>query len=203
MTGYVELPDRMDVADLTTFCARARRLDASAMRLQAAGQVLGVTVCTQEGHGLMGEGTVLALRAFALAQEADLDVVVSIESVQDRLARLTSAATAGAQHLAVPPVPVVEQWAAVAPPRGGWAPVATLDGSVVTQVAADGISEVAASRTSAVREVVWERPIPGSDVRSAAALAVHALGFTSPEITVFRQGRWRRLSTPAGHVLTR
>lgn len=206
---HVELVDARDVADLATFLSRARRLDAAEVRLQATGRVLAATVCALAGHGLMGEGTVLGLRAVALAKEATCDVVVGIDAVHDRLARLRAAAEAEPsrenvpQRLALPPVPVVVPWTGVAPPRAGWEPIGVLPGAVVERTAEDGIAEIAAARTEQVRESVWGRTIPGTSVPAGSALAVHALGFTAPEIAVFACGRWHRLSTPAGHVLAR
>ncbi|GMA39078.1 hypothetical protein [Mobilicoccus caccae] len=201
--GHVTLVDAEDVADLGTFLARARRLDASAVRLHAQGAVLAVTVCAMEGHGLMGEGTVLGLRAFALAEPASCDVVVGIDAVQDRLARLRSADSPGPQRVALPPVPVIVPWAGLAPPRSGWEPRGQLAGELVAQVAQDGIAEVASVKDPATRDAVWHRALPDSGVPSGAALAVHALGFTAPQVQIFGHGRWWRLSTPSGHVLCR
>ena len=202
MSGHLDLVDEQDAADLRTFLLRARRLDSTAVRLAAGGSVLAVTVCTRAGSGLMGEGTVLGLRAFALAQEAEVDAVVGIDAVLDRLARLTTGEP-GPRRLAVPPVPMVEAWAGQSAPRSGWEPVGALTGEQIDAIATDGIAEVTAGRAVALREQVWSRPIPGTSVPAAAALAVHTLGFTAPEVGVYAQGRWHRLSTPAGHVLTR
>lgn len=205
MSGHLDLVDSQDVADLDTFLARARRVGSTTVRLQAGGPVLAVTVCTQPGRGLMGEGTTLGMRALALAEApaGEVDVLVGIDAVEDRLARLRAEGGAGPRRLAIPPVPAVEQWAAVAPPRGGWEPVSSIDGATVTRVATDGIAEVAADPTDAVRDRVWRAVIPGTRLPASAALAAHALGFVAPEMTLFTQGRWQRLSSPAGHVLTR
>lgn len=200
--GYVDLVDTEDAADLGTFLARARRLGVSAVRLHAAGSVLAVTVCTSEGQGLLGEGTVLALRAFGLADPASCDVVVGVEAMQDRLARLRSTENTGPQRIVLPPVPVVVPWAGMSPPRSGWERVNTLTRETVDRVAREGIAEVSASGAGNGHDL-WRKPIPDTDVPAAAALAVHALGFTAGTVAVFGHGRWRRLSTSAGHVLSR
>jgi hypothetical protein len=81
-------------------------------------------------------------------------------------------------------------------------------------VARQGIEEVASgtpadaggSAVAALRRQVWGRlttttpPVP-----AGGAFAAYALGFVAPDapVTVWAQGRWTRLSTPAGHVLIR
>ncbi|MDO5629586.1 MAG: hypothetical protein Q4G43_14825 [Mobilicoccus sp.] len=198
MSGEVVLVDEQDVADLATFLGRARRVEATAVRLQATGSVLAVTVCPLPGHGLMGEGTVLGLRAFTLAQSATCDVVGAVEAVQDRLARMR---TTRDLRLSMPPVPVVEAWAGLSAPRSGWERVGVLTADVVDEVTRRGVA--AASAPGANREQVWGVPIPGTSLPGGAAFALDALGFSAPELTVFAQGRWHRISGPAGHVLTR
>lgn len=202
MTQAVDLIDAEDVADLRTLLLRARRLSATAVRLRAEGRVLAVTVCTRAGSGLLGEGTVLGLRAFGLAADGDCDAVVGIEPVLDRLARL-GGEHSGPRRLVMPPVPMVETWAGLAPPRSGWEPVGDVNGDDVRRTAEEGVAEVTASTTVDVRDEVWSRPFVGTPLPAAAALAAHALGFVAADMRLFRNGRWHRLSGPAGHVLTR
>ncbi|GAB49681.1 hypothetical protein [Mobilicoccus pelagius] len=228
---YLDLADERDAADLVTLLRRARRLGSTAVRLQASGRVLAVTICALAGSGLMGEGTVLGMRVVMLADEAAGDLTVGLD---DLLLRLTSVqgavddaqsqgfsspgSEAGAQgdaapadpgsrgsvRLSVPVAPVVEAWSGMSAPRSGWAPVGLLPGADVEQLATEGIAEVAAAGGDPrVRDAVWRRPIPGTSVPAGAAFALHGLGFTAPEIPLHTNGRWARLSTPAGYVLSR
>lgn len=231
---HVVLADERDVADLVTFLRRAQRLGSTAVRLQAGGRVLAVTVCALAGSGLLGEGTVLGMRVVALAQEAAGDVTAGIDDLLLRLTSMrgtpspvlsdagpgpaartspggaasTDAASAdpvrGSVRLSVPTAPIVEAWSGLSAPRSGWTPVGLLAGTDVEQVATEGIAEVAAAGGDPrVRDAVWRRPIPGTSVPAGAALALHGLGFSAPEIALHTNGRWARLTTPAGYVLTR
>ena len=117
VTGVLRLTDPQSLADLGTFAARARAVDAEgAMRLQASGAVLAAWVGVLPGSGILAEGTVLGLRTFALAEPADLDVTVPLGAVTDRTAR------GPGTDLRVPPTRVVAPWSAVTPPRGPWEP---------------------------------------------------------------------------------
>ena len=79
------LPDAAARADLATFAARARRVDADgAVRLVAHGNVLTVTACAL--HGASGP-TVLAMRALVLAAASDVDATVPAAALVDHLAR--------------------------------------------------------------------------------------------------------------------
>ena len=113
--------------------------------------------------------------------------------------------------LSIPPTTVRVGWAAIAPPRSGWEPVATLSVADLKTIATQGIAEIVqdapegsgAHLVAALRQRVWARdsetvpPIP-----SGAAFAAYALGFlTQDSARVFAHGRWTRLSTATGHVL--
>ncbi|RKT77036.1 hypothetical protein DFJ68_0447 [Terracoccus luteus] len=210
------------LADLATFVARARRVQPDgALRLQTVGSLLVVTVAVLEGQGLLGEGTVLGLRAVPLADagghagadatsgDGELDVTVGFASVADRLAR--DEAGGG---FSVPPVTVSVAWAGLAPPRGGWEPVGQLSGQEVDDIARQGIAEVAqgtppgagAQAVETLRRRVWgvmSETVP--PVRRGLAFGAHVLGFVEAggAASVSTHGRWTRLSTPRGHVLVR
>ena len=110
------LTDHDSLLDLGRYAARARALDADgAVRLQAVGSVLATWVGVLPGTGLLGTGTTLGLRTSALAEPAELDVLVPLAAVTDRVARDGEAAI-----LPVTPMRVNAAWAAVSPPRGGW-----------------------------------------------------------------------------------
>lgn len=213
MTDTIRLTDTAAFADLGRYAGRARALDAEgAMRLQCTGGVLAAWVGVLPGAGILGEGTVLGLRTFELAEPADIDVVVPLGAVTDRTARAGT-------DLSVPPNRALAAWAAVTPPRSGWERVGELTGDDLARVGRDGIAEVSAAvqeRGAAagfLKERVWARPmtVAGADparageVRAGGALAAYALGFLGPgaPVAVFRCNRWVRLSGPGGHVLMR
>lgn len=199
--------------DLGTYVTRARSLDPDgAIRLQSHGLALTAYVGVLPGQGLMTTGAIIGLRVIALAEPADLDgaevdVTVSLASVSDRLARGASST------LSIPPTTVRVGWGAMAPPRSGWEPVGEVSVEDLRTVATQGIAEIAlgapegsgAKAVADLRQRVWAResqttpPIP-----SGAAFAAYALGFLTHESArVFAHGRWTRLSTATGHVLTR
>lgn len=204
------LADAESLQDLGRYAARARALDADgAVRLQAVGLVLASWVGVLPGSGLLSTGVTIGLRTSELAEPAQLDVLVPLASVSDRVARPGERAV-----LPVPPMTVSAPWAAVSPPRGGWHPVATVSSEALQRSASAGIAEVTggapqgagAAAVAALRTQVWRRPMadaPG--VPAALAFAAYALGFLSPgaEATVATSGPWTRLTTSAGHALTR
>jgi hypothetical protein len=206
MKSELRFADSEALEDLRTYVTRARSLDADgAIRLQCRGMALAAYVGVLPGHGLMTTGAVIGLRVIALAEPADVDVTVSLASVAERLARGRTSS------LSIPPTTVRAGWAAIAPPRSGWEPVATLSVADLKTVATQGIAEITrgapegsgAHGVAALRQRVWARdsqttpPIP-----SGAAFAAYALGFLTQESArVFAHGRWTRLSTATGHVL--
>lgn len=206
-------PDRESFADLGSYAARAKVLDDDgAIRLLASGATLAAYVGVLPGRGLMGEGAVLGLRVMALAEPAHLDVTVSLATVTDRTARLS--AGPGPVELVLPPVTVNPPWAALAPPRSGWEPVADVAADVVNSVAREGISEVAqgapegsgAAAVATLRQRVWttmSRTDPA--LPAGLALAAYGLGFVveGEPLRLFAHGRWTRLSSAVGHALMR
>lgn len=217
MTDVLSLPDGESVADLSTFVARARRLDQEgAIRLQASGDVLAAWVCVLPGQGVLRSGLVLGLRTMRLAGPHQLDVTVPLGGLTDRFARRAATGDVSTS-LSLPPAEVSPPWAAVTPPRGGWEPVGAVRLADLEAAARAGIAEVAqgapegsgSAAVAALRHRVWGRPV-GEDevlsgVPSGVALAVDALGFAAGAATagVHRSGTWVRLSLPAGHVLAR
>lgn len=194
-------------ADLTTFVARARRVDPDgAARLLGAGEVLAVYVSPVHGTGAP---TVLGLRTLALAGEHRLDTVVPLAALGDRLAR-----PGAGPELPVPPVEATgAAWAGVSPPRAGWAPMGAVAPSVLAAAARAGIEEVAtgvgaaagAPAVAQLRAAVWGRAVPGTpDLPAGVAFAADALGFLADDdVAVFVSGPWWRATTSRGHVLAR
>lgn len=154
------LADAFDVADLETFLTRARSADpGGAVRLAAHDRVLVVTTRLVPGSGLFGAGGVLGMRMFALRPDESgtsgpsgaagasgergqggPDVVVEVDAVMDRLARMKRT---GELDLAVPPVQVAAPWAGHAAPRSGWERVGDVDPDALREVARAGIAEIA------------------------------------------------------------
>lgn len=210
LTQPLQFTDPRDLDDLRTFATRAKAVDDGAIRLHAAGPVLAAYVCVLRPR-LLGEATptILGLRTMALAAPAELDVTVPLSAVLDRLAR----AGGGDVELPVPPVTVTESWAGVGAPRAGWEPLGTLSDAELRRAAEAGITEIAgiipdkpgALIVNNARATVWGRPLPDSGgLPAGAAFAALTLGFLGDgEQTLFRAGRWFRLSSHRGHVLVR
>jgi hypothetical protein len=207
----LHLADAEALADLGTYVARARTLDAEgAVRLQATGTALAAYVGVLPGQGLMKQGAVIGMRVMPLAEPAELDVTVPLAGITDRLARHEPGAVA---TLPVPPTTVSAGWAAMAPPRSGWEPVGELLPEELRAAAAAGIAEIAqgspegagAHAVATLRQSVWGRNTPTTPpVPAGAAFAAYALGFlVDGPVRVFAHGRWTRVSTLAGHVLVR
>lgn len=201
------LTSEHDAADLATYLRRARRLEEAAKtRLVSRDGLLAVYVCPLSGSGAP---TVLGLRVFRLAQTQEHDVVVPVDALLDRLARPENGL-----RLPIPPMQEHAPWAGVSPPHGGWRAVGVLDPADLDQVAQAGINEIAAGAGTAsaaaavaqLRAAVWGRAIPlAGDVElpAGAAFAAAALGFLTPEVRLHVSGRWTRLTSRAGYVLSR
>ena len=216
MDTELHLADPQVTADFRNFVVRARAADDGAIRLQAVGGVLAAYVCILRPR-ILGEDTptVLGLRTMPLAAPAELDTTVQLAAVGDRLARMGGSDTA----LPVPPMTVRETWAGITAPRSGWEPAGLIPAQLLEQAAHRGIKEVAAvlpqnpggAVVHGARAAVWARPMGGTTVPvpAGAAFAALSLGFlpsgaaAADDAALFRNGRWLRLSTRHGHVLTR
>jgi hypothetical protein len=209
------LVDEQSAVDLQSFLNRARRLDPEGMvRLRAFGDVLAAYVAPIFAGNLMDSGpTVLGLRTSELAAPAEIDVVVPIAAVQERLARLID--SPGTKEFKVQLVEAARApWAGISPPRQGWMAMGTINETRLTQVARDGIAEVAAAIPESVggpiaariRGEVWGRGIDlESMVPTGAAFAAAGLGFLTEneEVGLFHADGWIRLSSMHGHVLAK
>jgi len=226
------LPDRATAQDLATFLARASRLDAGgAVRLVAGGGVLAVSAAVVHPQGLLDRSpTVLGLRSLALVGGA-IDTIVPIAALASALHSVlsrggdaetdanTDVATDANPDAVTPlelPVPdpvhsVV--WAAVSPPRGGWARMAPLEPAPLAAAARAGIEEVATAVPGAlgadivhrVRREVWGRALPDHDhIPAGVAFALESLGFLGDDpVQQFASGPWLRFTTRRGHVLVK
>lgn len=138
----IRLEDAHDLADVETFLTRAKTADPTgAVRISAREVTVSLTVCLVPGAGLFGAGGVLGLRALRVGEPVAEpgDVVVSIDAVLDRVARMKRT---GELRLSLPPVQVVAPWAGHAPPRSGWESLGQVEASTVRQVADAGIAEI-------------------------------------------------------------
>lgn len=216
-TQYVHLPDEATARDLTTYLVRAKSVDPkAAVRLQARGDILGVTVCALEPEHLLDTTpTVLGLRAIKLAEPADVDITVEASALLDRLARIEQEGL----RLALPPVAVTAGWAGRTPPITGWEKSGFYLSDDARQTAKAGIEAVDGALpanpghavVSTVRSRIWSSPAqtPNTEVPlpAGAAFALEVLGFLPPRATepmpVWVSGDWVRISARAGHVLVR
>lgn len=211
MKNEILLADKETVADLQSYLQRAKRMDPDGLvRLRAFGKILTAYVAVLYAGSLMDSGpTVLGLRTLELSQEAEIDAVVPIAAVLDRLANLDD------KNLElVLPDSVKAAWAGISPPRSGWVAAGTISEKTLTQVARDGITEVAQTIPEAVggpiaariRGDIWGRAIDlNSGVPTGAAFAAAGLGFLTEdeEVELYKVDGWVRLSSHHGHVLAK
>ena len=215
MKNTFELIDQESVADLQAYLQRAKRLDPDGMvRLRAFGPILAAYVAPIYSGNLMDSGpTVLGLRTMELATEGEVDAVVPIAAILDRLAKLQ---TAGDSEKLIVNLPPTERapWAGIAPPRVGWVENGTIKEAVLTQLAKDGIDEVKNSIPESVggpiaariRGEVWGKAIAfDSKVPAGAAFVAAGLGFLTEgeEVEQYITDGWVRLSASHGHVLAK
>ncbi|MDY6052185.1 MAG: transcriptional regulator [Rothia sp. (in: high G+C Gram-positive bacteria)] len=214
-TDYLYLPDAATARDLATFLTRARSVDPqAAVRLEASGQVLGVSACLLAPETLLDvTPTVIGLRAIKLTQPAEVDLTVEAAALLDRLARIEEAGLA----LALPPVTVTAPWVGRTVPRSGWEKKGFYLSDHARAAAQEGISAVDGALpanpghavVATVRSRIWSSPLEAADtpvnLPTGAAFALEVLGFLPPRATepmpVFSSGRWARISARAGHVL--
>jgi hypothetical protein len=217
MSKSFSLPDSLSLRDLQVYLSRASRVEDGSVRLIQASGILAVYTAILYPRGLLDSSpTVLGLRTFALTQPVELDAVVPVRSLLDRIARLAAAVEEpeAPVSVTVPLEVTTVTWAGISPPKGGWSLLGETDAALLVGAAQAGIEEVAAviptgtggQIVQRVRSEVWGRPIPGLEIVPAgAAFAAVSLGFL-PEgepVRLFETGLWTRLSTSRGHILLR
>ena len=218
MSQLFSLTDSLSLGDLQVYLSRAVRVEDGSVRLISAAGVLAVYTAILYPRGLINRGpTVLGLRTFALTEQVDLDKVVPVRSLLDRVARLLASAAVPVETPVAVTVPLevsTVTWAGISPPMGGWQQQGETDAAVLERAARAGIDEIAAVIPSGiggqivqrVRSEVWGRPIDGLEfVPAGAGFAAFSLGFLSDDepVQLFETGLWTRLSTSRGHVLVR
>ena len=128
MDRTLALPDEAALADLSTYLGRADRIDRASVRLVAERGVLAVYTAVLHPSGLLDPTpTVLGLRTVAVDPALDLDAVVPIASLSERMARADEQDD-GAVEVGVPAEVATVTWAGIAPPRSGWQTVASTTG---------------------------------------------------------------------------
>ncbi len=216
MTSFCTFIDRETVADLQGFLNRAKRLDQEGLvRFRAFGKVLAAYVAPIYAGSLMESGpTVLGLRTCELVEETEVDVVVSIAAVLDRIAHLLLiTGDKGVYKLELPDNQRAA-WAGISPPRVGWAMTGTINEKELTRIARAGIDEVRSSLPESVggpiaakiRGEIWGRGIDlESQIPMGAAFAAAGLGFLTEneEVGLYHADGWVRLSSEHGHVLAK
>lgn len=217
MKNDFTLADRASTIDLQAYLTRAKRLDPAGMvRVRAFGNVLACYVAPIFAGSLMEQGpTVLGLRTSELLEDAEVDIVVPITAVLDRLAALVAndEKWKGKYHVVLPDA-VRAPWSGIQPPRSGWELVGEVSEEVLTQIAKDGIAEVADSLPESVggpiaariRGEIWGRSMEGdSPVPTGAAFVAAGLGFLTENevVPIYQTQGWIRLSPLNGHVLSK
>ncbi|MCD2442377.1 hypothetical protein LQ757_08830 [Agromyces sp. SYSU K20354] len=217
MAQQLTLADSLSLGDLHTYLQRAGRVEDGSVRLVAGSGILAVYTAILYPRGILDESpTVLGLRTFALADDAEFDSVVPMRSLVERIVR--ARAEVGDDESRVvsmsrPPEVNTVTWAGISPPRGGWRALGETDAERLEAAARAGIAEVAAAipdgtgeqLVQRVRSEVWGRGVEGLEyVPAGAAFATFSLGFLGDDpVRLFETGPWTRLTTRRGHVLVR
>ncbi len=209
------LIDQQSALDLQAYLIRAKRLDPDGLvRIRAFGNVLAAYVAPIFAGSFMDNGvTVLGLRTIELARDAEVDAVVQISALLERLAKIVESGSSE-YTIDVPPVTVRAAWAGISAPRSGWSQTGTINEKVLTQIARDGIAEVADTLPASVggpiaariRGEIWGRGIKEDvTIPTGAAFVAAGLGFMTEneDVGIFHADNWVRLSTEFGHVLSR
>jgi hypothetical protein len=215
MNKDFELTDEQSLRDLQSYLSRAKRLDPDGLvRLRAYGNVLAAYVAPLfSGSVLDGGLTVIGLRTTELAAEAEVDRLVSISSVLDRLARVMEGSTTE-YRVEVPEAGQRAAWAGISPPRSGWVAGGVIDEAELTALARAGIQEVADTLPASVggpiaariRQEIWGRGIEqDTRIPTGAAFVAAGLGFMTEKekVSIYFADNWVRLSTEFGHVIAR
>ncbi len=213
--SHFTLADEQTARDLQAYLVRAKRLDPEGLvKLTAFGKVLAAYVAPIFAVGLMDESpTIIGLRTSELIEDAEIDTMVPIQSILDRLAKLFDEAV-GEYVIEIPPSSQRAAWAGINAPRSGWSELDSIKEQELTEIARSGIKEIQDTLPTSVggpiaariRGEIWGRGVSSqTKVPTGAAFVLAGLGFmTEGElVAVYEADRWVRLSTEFGHVLAR
>ena len=214
MKNEFKLLDRQSVEDLQAYLLRAKRLDRDGLvRFRAFGDVLAAYVAPIYAGSLMDNGpTVLGLRTMTIGENSEVDAIVPIANILDRLAKLL--ADSPRKYVLELPDSLKTPWAGISPPRAGWEPMVSIPEPELTAIARAGIDEVADTLPEAVggpiaariRGEIWGRQMKfGSRIPTGAAFVAAGLGFLTENevVEVYQAQGWVRLSSEHGHVLAK
>lgn len=214
MNDVLTLASTEELADLTVFLERAKRLGAEQVALKQHGNAVTIVVPVMTREGLLDRAAdVLGMRVMSSPELVALDRVVTIAGMLDRLAR-------GELSFGLPVPEIGVAWAGISPPQAGWVETSQIPASQLAAEAAAGIDEISqanglgVSIVTTVRKEVWSRSITLNgadiDVPAGAAFAALGLGLLGPEasaavsaehVRILRSGNWGRLALARGHVL--
>jgi hypothetical protein len=214
MKNEFTLADRHTAEDLQAYLTRAKRLDPEGLvRFRAYGKVLASYVAPIFAGSFMEAGpTILGLRTCELASESEIEALVPIGNILDRLAKLL--ADDPKRYVLELPDSQKAAWAGISPPRVGWELIGEIPEQELTDIAKEGIAEVADTLPESVggpiaakiRGEIWGRQMKfGSRVPTGAAFVAAGLGFLTEEelVQVYLTQGWVRLSSEHGHVLAK
>lgn len=192
-------------ADLATFAQRVAKFEPDAVvRVVGHGAVAGCFAETPFDA--------LALRAVALAEPAEFDVVVEAGTLAAR-------AVGAAGELELPPELPALRWASSLPPRSGWSEAARLGLDEVVGRVDQGVEEFK-QRASEVAEgtslkagraaleglaaEIWDREFTaGVPLRLAHAASSYGFLAGGGDVVLRSTGAWWRLDAPNGTILAR
>lgn len=210
------LSDLQDARDLDQFLTRAAGVRDGVARLIARGPVAALHVAAAFPLMIGAPAPVfIAQRGVRLAAPADLDVVVPIAELRDRLARLARSEAGGAAQLDVPPSRPSAPWTSLVPLAATWERTGTVPDDAWVAAARGVAARVQQALPQdpgqplvfAARDAVWNSPEEslGEGVISGAPFLAHAYGFLVPgaQSLRFSAGAWQRLSARGGTLLWR
>lgn len=200
------------IGDLATFAQRVAAYEAEAVvRIVASGSVAGCFAETPFDA--------LALRAIALAEPVELDVVVEASTLAARAAGAGSGTT-----LELPPSLPALRWTTSLPPRTGWSELTRIELGKVSARVDEGVAEFQARAPSVTEDKslraaraaleglateIWDAEL-AAGVPLRLAHAASSYGFlvgadkeTGAEVVLRSAGSWWRLDAPHGAVVAR
>ncbi|NEE02662.1 hypothetical protein [Phytoactinopolyspora halotolerans] len=192
-------------ADLATFAQRVARYEPEAVaRIVANGSVAGCFAETPFDA--------LALRAMALADPVEADVVVEASTLAAR-------AVGAEGELELPPALPALRWTSSLPPRSGWSELARLPlPEVVSRVEvgieqfkrrapeAAGGRDLRAGRAAleGLAAEIWDKELAeGVSLRLAHAASSYGFLSGSGEVVLRSVASWQRLDAPNGTIVAR
>lgn len=211
MTNLVT-PDRQVIDDLRHMLERLARIGAAEVRIvaRASAQTTAVFGSTHAPTSLTDDTPlVLVHRGFAmLADGPDIDAVVEIRALLDRMPRLQQPPF----QLPLPPGDRTALWAGMLPPQSEWQASGVIDSASLATVAREGAERVQSllpespgkALVDRARREVWSlEMLPG--IPAAAAFALDGMGFLQGQasVRVARRGQWIRLASTHGDVIVR